>query len=393
MVTAEAFRTDAMPQFHPPPETIHGSGSITELRPVLERQDWQDPLLVTDAGVRDAGVADEVAAELPGTVDCFDAITPNPTRATVREISDVASQVDVVVAVGGGSVMDAAKTATALPAFEAPSEGVDAAFERLLEWPVAEPAPEPGAAVPLVLLPTTAGTGSETGHWAVISDHDRSEKLSVGHPTVGGELAVLDPELTTSLPPYVTAASGFDVIAHAVEAMVATGDSFLTRPFALAAYRMATQQLPVAVTDGDDLQARGDLLTASYLAGVAMNNAGLGAVHAISHAIGGIYDTPHGHTNAFLLPAVVRANAAHSRRAFGTYAAVTKETDAPGDVLARQLQTLREMVGLDAELPGLPESPDWDRVADRAVPNVNMETNPVALSDETVIEICRDTFE
>lgn len=382
-----------MPQYHPPPETIHGIGSITGLGAVVDSYDWEDPLLVTDLGVRDAGVADRVASELPSTVDIFDDITPNPSRETVWELAGVASRADVVVAVGGGSVMDAAKAATALPAFEDVSERPAAAFERLLEWPVDEPAPEPEAGIPLVLVPTTAGTGSETGYWAVISDHDRSEKLSVGHPTVGAEFAVLDPELTTSLPPAMTATSGFDVLAHAVEAMVATGDSFLTRPYARAAYRIAVDRLPVAVADGADLKARGDMLTASYLAGVAMNNAGLGAVHAISHAIGGCYDTPHGHTNALLLPAVVRTNAARSRTAFATYVELTTETEDPGDVFARQIRTLRETVGLDADLPGLPEDPDWDRVAERAVQNINMETNPVSLSADTVIEICRDTFE
>lgn len=383
-----------MQQFHPPPETIHGPDSVTELDSIVEDRGWQRPLLVTDEGVRDAGVADRVAAELPGDPEIFDDVTPNPTLETVRQVETVASQADVVIAVGGGSVMDAAKAATALPAFEvdddASSDGTP--FDRLLDWPVAERAPNPSAAIPLVLVPTTAGTGSETGHWAVISDHDRAEKRSVGHPAVGGDLVVLDPALTTSLPPYVTAASGFDVIAHSVEAMVATGDSPLTRPYARAGYRLAVERLPVAVRDGEDIEARADLLQASYLAGLAMNNAGLGAVHAISHAIGGHHDTPHGHTNALLLPEVIRRNAADSRAAFATYADLTGDFEAPGETLAAQLDTLRESVGLGTDLPGLPADPDWEAIADLAVANINMETNPVELSREAVIEVSRGVF-
>jgi alcohol dehydrogenase class IV len=428
-----------MARFHPPPETVHGIDAVTELPAALAGRDWEDYLVVTDEGVLEAGLVDRLRPNLPGHVAIFESVEPNPRRRTVTAVETAAKAVDAVVALGGGSVMDATKAATALPAFEeATGEGetagdetagdetagdemadkemagnelgddetaaaddemaedetaaADSAFERLLEWPVDRPAPRPEDAIPLILVPTTAGTGSETGHWAVISDHEREEKLSVGHPTVGGELVVLDPTLTTSLPPYVTAASGFDVIVHAVEALVASGASRLTRPYARRGFELAVDRLPTATTEGT-LDAREDMLAASYLAGLAMNNAGLGAVHAISHAIGGLYDTPHGHTNALLAPPVVRRNAAESRDGFAVYADLTGTTDAPGERLAHDLATLRETVGLDADLPGLPAEPDWDRVAERAVANINMETNPVQFSRETVEAICEDVFE
>lgn len=379
-----------MQQFHPPPETVSGTDVVAALPDMLTERGYEDVVFVTDEGVNEAGVLDQVRSYFTGG-DVFDTVEPNPSIETVRGVARATEQADAAIAVGGGSVMDAAKAATALPAFA--GAGNESPFARLLEWPVDQTAPDPDAAIPLVLVPTTAGTGSETGHWAVISDHDQHEKLSVGHPTVGGELVVLDPALTTSLPPYVTAASGFDVIVHAVEALVASGDTQLTRPYARAGFDLAVDRLSTAVEEGSDLAVRRDMLSASYLAGLAMNNAGLGAVHAISHAIGGHYDTPHGHTNALLVPEVVRRNASASRSVFATYAELTGDVETPGETLALGLDTLRDTVGLETDLPGLPSDPDWDSIAGLAVENINMQTNPADLSHETVIDICRSVFD
>lgn len=380
-----------MAWFHPPPPTVWGPGSVTELGTALDRRGHRSALLVSDSGVVDAGIVGEVSAVLPMDPGTFDQVEPNPSRATVDDIADAYAGEDVVIAVGGGSVMDAAKAATALPAVEAP--GPRHPLDALRHASVHDPVPDPGAKVPLVMVPTTAGTGSETGHWAVISDHDRAEKLSVGHQVMAADLVVLDPELTATLPPALTASSGFDVIAHALEALVSEGRTPLTQPAATAAYRGAVTELPTAVDDGGAIDARTTMLAASYLAGMAMNNAGLGAVHGISHAIGGLYDTPHGHTNALLLPPVVRRNAAGSEAARAQYAGLLEDHGEPGGTLADELAGLRRAVGLDEDLPGLPPAPDWDRVAERAVANVNIETNPVAFSEADVIEICRATFD
>lgn len=362
---------------------------MVELPSILEQRDHGSVLVVTDRGVVEAGLVDAVTNGLSVPVRTFDGVEPNPSRSTVDRLDDAYDGEDVVIAVGGGSVMDAAKAATALGTVRETADGHP--LDTLLDWPADEPVPEPAAKVPLVLVPTTAGTGSETGHWAVISDPDRGEKLSVGHRCMAADVAVLDSELTTSLPPYLTASSGFDVIAHALEALVATGRTPLTQPAATAAARAAIETLPRAVETGDDLDARTTMLAASYLAGVAMNNAGLGAVHGISHAIGGLYDTPHGHTNARLLPPVVRRNAARSEAADAAYARLTADADS-GRELAERLSTRLADVGLDRDLPGLPSDPDWDRVAERAVGNVNMATNPVEFDVAAVVELCRDTF-
>lgn len=374
----------------PPPPTAWGKGAIAELGPYLERRGRNTALIVSDQGVVEAGLVGEVTEHLSGDTRTFDTIEPNPSREMVDEVLEAYRGEDVVIGIGGGSVMDAAKAATAIPMVE--PEADQHPLDALLNWPVEEPLPEPETEIPLVLVPTTAGTGSETGPWAVISDHERGEKLSVGHRSMAAEAVILDPALTTTLPPGLTASSGFDVIAHAVEAYVATGRTRISRPAAEAGYRGAVNTLPNAVEHGDSLESRRAMLAASYLAGVAMNNAGLGAVHGISHAIGGLYDTPHGHTNALLLPRVIRRNAARSEKARAGYADLVDGRPEPGAVLAERLSTLRADIGLDSDLPGLPSDPDWQLVAERAIANVNTETNPAELDEADVIEICNATF-
>ena len=379
-----------MQSFYPPPGTQHGQSSLEQLPAIVDRLganvDARDVVIVTDEGVREAGVVTMVVDHLPGTPRIYDGVTPNPGIDAVEAAAEATADADAVVAVGGGSVVDTAKAACALPAFRD-------SFAVLRTASADDRPPRPGATVPLVALPTTAGTGTETGHWAVISDHDVDEKVSVGHPVLRSDADVLDPELTRSLPPYVTAATGFDVVTHAVESLTAANASALTRPYSQHAFDLADRKLLRAVEDGENLDARERMLEASYLAGLAMNNAGLGAVHGISHAIGGLYDTPHGHTNAVLLPHVVRANARRSTDAATAYAALVDGHGDPGELLATRLAELRERSGLDRELPGTPDEWDWQAVAERAVGNVNTETNPVAFSRSEIVDLCERAFD
>ncbi|MCT9095583.1 iron-containing alcohol dehydrogenase family protein [Haloarchaeobius sp. HME9146] len=372
-----------MHEFSPPPKTYSGRGSVDTLSAVGDRRSVERPVVVTDEGVAAAGIAATVADTLPGDPPVVDAVTPNPAFETVEHIAEALAEyeADLVVGVGGGSVMDAAKAACALPAF-----GDD-----LTELRAADPTqPRSREGRPLVLVPTTAGTGTETGHWAVLSDHEADEKVSVGHPVLRADATVLDPALTDDCPSYVTASSGFDVLTHAVESLVATGASPLTTPYSRRAFALAERALPRAVR-GDDPAARDDMLHASYLAGLAMNNAGLGAVHGLSHAIGGVYDTPHGHTNAKLLPAVVRRSARDpaARSAFATLAPEARE---PGAALASHLEALRSQVGLDDPLPNAPERWEWDAVVERAAGNVNTETSPVSFSKEELRDVCLENL-
>ncbi|WIV66401.1 iron-containing alcohol dehydrogenase family protein [Natrialbaceae archaeon AArc-T1-2] len=372
-----------MQEFVPPPRTYAGPGSRSALSRVVDDGNVH---VVTDEGVVDAGVLEAVLDHLPAEPTVHATVSENPDRETVAALAARVGDADLVVGVGGGSPMDATKAACTLPAFHA-----DVASDLAItaETPLAHP----DRAVPFVLVPTTAGTGTETGYWAVISDHDRSEKVSVGHPAMLAEAAVLDPELTTSLPPTLTAGTGFDVITHAVESLVADGATALTIPYSRQAYALAASSLRTATTDGENLETRERLLEASYLAGVAMNNAGLGAVHAISHAISGRYDLPHGHTNARLLPAVVRHNGERSPQARERYATLVETTEPAHEAVAARLTRLRRDVGLDEDPPGTPDAWALEAVADSAIENVNMDTNPASYTESDVVDSCRRAFD
>jgi alcohol dehydrogenase class IV len=369
-----------MQRFTPPPETYYEPPESSPLSVVEAVQDDASVAVVTDQGVRDAGlVATVTAGREVATV--YDDVESNPSLGTAAAAADAIAGADVAVAVGGGSVMDTAKAACARPAFDS--------IEAIRAGDADATPPTPEAATPVVCVPTTAGTGTETGHWAVLSDHEAGEKVSVGHPVLKPAAAILDPRLTASLPPALTAMTGFDVITHAVEAFVSTDASPLTDPYAVAAFETALEALPGAI-EGDE-QARDAMLTASYTAGLAMNNAGLGAVHAISHAVGGRYDTPHGLTNAALLPAVVEANRRDSDRARRRYEALLDGTDLPSGALAAHLENLLERSPLDPSTLPRVTDPDDDLVA-WALDNVNMTTNPATLDAADVRRVCRVAF-
>lgn len=374
-----------MNTFVPPPRTVFGPESRSQVADVVG--DAKNVHVITDKGVLEAGCIDRVAYHLNVEPTVHADVSPNPDRETVLGLADSLANADLAIGIGGGSVMDATKAACSIPAF--PQRAV-ADLEITPETPVEDP----GARVPFVLVPTTAGTGTETGHWAVVSDHDHEEKCSLGHPSMLAKAAVLDPELTTSLPPYLTAITGIDALTHAIESLTAEGASELTIPYSRHAYALVTDVLVTAATEGDDetLAVRERLLSASYLAGVAMNNAGLGAVHAISHAIGGRYDLPHGHVNAALLPTVVRHNGEQSPHARDRYASLVGTARPPHVALADRIEQLLGSLDMEGTPPGFPAELEYDDVAASAVQNINMHTDPVDYTTADVVEVCRRAF-
>lgn len=367
-------------EFVPPPRTITGPGARRTLSDLVDEN--AEIHVVTDEGVRDAGIVDAVIDHLPTEPVVHANITANPSRSTVDALVEDLVSANLVLGIGGGSPMDATKAGCVLPAV---TDRFDLSPESKLE--------EPDGTIPFILVPTTAGTGTETGYWAVITDHDRQEKLSLGHPAMMAEATIIDPELTTTLPPGVTAATGFDVITHAIESAVARGRTNMTLPYSTHAYELAIGSLKDAINNGENVTVRMRMLEASYLAGVAMNNAGLGMVHAISHAVGGVYDLPHGHLNALFLPAVIRRNGERSMTVSDRYG--TMSSDERGDYreLANRVAELRRQVGLDGLPDDAPETWAWDEIAKRAITNVNAETNPVTYDAAEVVDLCRQVLD
>jgi acetaldehyde dehydrogenase/alcohol dehydrogenase len=266
-------------------------------------------VVVTDADGERRGLVDEIRGHLgTANVRVFAEVTPEPDEAVVRRGVDmlIRAQPDLVVAAGGGSVMDAAKVMRLL--YEHPDADLVAlslpfldARKRVADFP------QDPHTVRLVAIPTTAGTGSEVSPAAVVTIGKR--KVTLVDYTLTPEVAIVDPMLTLSMPPSVTADTGIDALTHALEAAVSIFASPYTDAFCTQAVRLILDALPAAVADGHDLEARTDMLNAATLAGLAFSNAFVGLNHALAHAVGAAFGIPHGRANAIFLPRVLRYNA------------------------------------------------------------------------------------
>ena len=279
-----------------------GAGVVAELPSVVGELGAASVFVVTDSGVVGSGVAGRVmdllmAADL--RVELFDGVEPNPRTASIevgtealREfLLDGAST--VVVGLGGGSAMDSAKVI----ALHAPNQ------RAVMSLGYHDETVPPG--VPVIAIPTTAGTGAETNTYGVITDESVGRKGYVGHESVLPRIAILDPELTLGLPPGPTAATGVDAMTHSLESLLSRNPNLFAEAVALGVIRTVAEWLPRAVEDGSDLEARSRMLLAAHYAGVGQQSGtGVGAVHAIGHAIGARGRLPHGTALATVMPEV-----------------------------------------------------------------------------------------
>jgi len=340
-------------------------------------------LLVTDKGVREAGVIDGVLASLEAAglgVVVFDDIAANPRDASVGAGADLArsEQCDIFVAVGGGSPIDAAKAMTAVHAHGGTVQDYESDPDCWFKVP--------GPVTPLIALPTTAGTGSEVTFWAVITDTERSYKMGVGDPQIAPKLALVDPSLTVGLPPAVTAATGMDALTHAVEGYTAVCASPLSDALALAAVRLIAGSLRQAFANGGNINARSDMLLASLLAGVAFSNSDVAGVHAMAEVIGGVYDTPHGVANAIYLPIVMDYNVIAAPERFAEIAREMGERIDGLPTMTAARKSVDAVRSLSADL-GIPTArevgvrdEDLQMLAERAQRNLGTPDNPRVMS-------------
>ena len=290
--------------YQSPTRLVQSLGAIQELGNEASQLGMRRPLLVTDAGVKAAGLL-EVALEVLRKSDVepvvFDKVRANPPVALVDEgAGEYRSQgCDGLVAIGGGSSMDTAKGIGVVAAHDDGSI-VD------YEWggrPIATRIP------PMIAVPTTAGTGSEVTLWAVITDPKRKIKFNVGGtPNIASWVAVIDPELTVKLPPAVTAGTGMDALAHAVECYTMSYHQPFTDAVALLAMEYVAKYLRVAYSQASNLEARYHMSAAAMLAGLAYGTDSAGAAHAMSQTAGGVHDAPHGELTARLLGPVMEYN-------------------------------------------------------------------------------------
>jgi len=266
---------------------------------VVESGGIRSVRLVTDPFLRQSGCTARLEHLLKASgVDCavYDRTNANPTVQNVEEAFSMynAHRCECIIAFGGGSSMDCAKAVGARVAF--PHKSLDQMKGLLRVW---KKLPT------LIAIPTTAGTGSEVTVTAVITDSEKKHKYTMNNFTMIPRFAVLDPEVTVTLPPHLTATTGMDALTHAVEAYIGRSTSKETRALALEAVRLIFQNIEKAWENGEDREARKNMLLASYKAGIAFSKSYVGYIHAVAHSLGGQYNTPHGLANAVLMPIVL----------------------------------------------------------------------------------------
>jgi alcohol dehydrogenase class IV len=327
---------------------LAGLGSIARLaeraRPLLGGR----VLVVTDRGLRAAGIADPVISALGRSgiaTAVFDAVEADPTEATALAAANAARAhgANGILGLGGGSPMDVAKVAALLA-----GSGEDLAAAYGL-------GNARGPRLPLALVPTTAGTGSEVTPIAILTTGE-AEKQGVVSPLLLPDLAVLDADLTLGLPPHVTAATGIDAMVHAIEAYASVNpnNNPLSRSLAMEALRLLGANIRTAVLNGTDRPARSAMLLGSMLAGQAFANSPVAAVHALAYPIGSHYHVPHGLSNALVLPHVLRFNLEAAAPAYAEIAPCAFPDLAPLATSARAEAFIVHLAALSAEL-GLPQ--------------------------------------
>ena len=357
------------------------AGALALLPAECERIGIRRPLVVTDAGVRAAGVLDEALNAFDIKPPVFDRTPANPTEAAVRLAVQVAREFDCdgIIAIGGGSSMDLAKGVAIAATHAGPLT-----HYATIEGGAGRISPQ---VLPLIAVPTTAGTGSEVARGAIIIVDD-GRKLGFHNWELLPKAAICDPTLTLKLPPGLTAATGMDAIAHCIETFLAPAFNPPADGIALEGLRRGWQSIERATRDGQDRDARMDMMCASVHGALAFQK-GLGAVHSLSHALGGLNPRlHHGTLNAVFLPAVIRFNAeadsVRRDRRIERLAQAMNLAGSDADAVADAIATLNARLGLPSGLAAMDVGPELDdRIIERALADHCHKTNPrIATAEE-----------
>lgn len=374
------------------PDVVFGVGALAELGRCVHRLGGRRPFVVTDPGLVEAGWAAAASKVLRSNGLSplqWTGVTPNPKDHEIEAAFEqyVAAGGDVIVAVGGGSCIDAAKGVAIL------SGNGGTILDYVGVDRVLQPIP------PLVMVPSTSGTGADVSQFAVVTDTWHRTKLTIISRTLVPEISVIDPELLTTMPDWLNAATGLDALTHAIEAFVSRAHNRLTDQLALHAAHLVSTHLPEAAFHPDELDARVGMAQGALEAGMAFSNAILGATHAMSHQVGGLLDVPHGIVNAVLLPHVIRFNseACPDRYAALASAAGVGETDQPAIdrayLLAERVRQLADSVGVPAGLKELGVSDELiPRLARTTLDDACLDTNPRAIRQVDIESLFRQAM-
>jgi len=392
--------------FYSTERIVFGNGSIGQLDSILQRLKARNILLVTDPGIKNAGIVDRISSLLEQAnyeTVIYDQVVPEPPVDSAMDCYKFAKSqmdIDAVIGLGGGSSIDMAKIVALLVAHGGHPLDYYGGENQV-----------PGPIAPLVAIPTTAGTGSEVTSVAVLTDVENNLKVGISDNYLRPTVALLDPQLTVGLPAYVTACSGIDALSHAVEAYTAKPSSYIqaegnilfqgsipiSDALAYRAIELIAKNLPLAVQQGSNLEARSNMLLGSLLAGMSFSNAGTAAAHALAYPIGGLVKSPHGEVTGLLLPYVMEYNTAVETekmvkisRAFGVNTDGLSDKEAALAASKAVLKLLRE-IGLPTRLTeigikdeDIPEIAEKTLLIDRLIRN-----NPRVPTQRNLEELLR----
>lgn len=362
-----------------------GVGKISCISDEIIKLGGKKPLIITDPGLIKSGVISQITKNLGEfEYSIYDKISPNPRDTEIDEGGLFArkNNSDCCISVGGGSAMDSAKGIAVM----ATHSGNIRDYENDDNVP--------GDPLPIISVPTTAGTGSEVTFSSVITNLNEKVKFYFRTVKVAAKVAICDPEMTVSMPPQLTASTGMDALTHAIEGLTSMHAEPIANAFALYSIKLISRYIKKAVNNGKDIEARTAMLMGSLLGGLSFSHSSVASVHALAESLGGMYDMPHGVCNSMALPTIMSWNKKACLSKYSEVAnamGITFNSDEDG--ANKAIEAVRQL-SIDVKIPNfssynIPHS-DFDLIAQKSFENGCNKSNPVILSKKDFLAILNE---
>ncbi len=364
-----------------------GLNRIKHIQKACDDLNIKNPLIVTDPGILQTDIINKINNSLNQSADIFSNVQSNPTGQNVEEGVKQFNQNghDGVIAVGGGSGMDTGKGIAFMSKQERPLWD----FEDIGDWWTRA---KSEVIFPIIAVPTTAGTGSETGRASVFTNEATKEKKIIFHPKMLPSIVILDPDLTVPLPPSLTAFTGMDALAHCLEAYSSNNFHPLSQGIALEGIKMIKDNLISAFKNGQDLKARANMLATSSMGSIAFQK-GLGAIHSLSHPVGAIYNTHHGLTNAVFMPYVLIKNKEVIKDKIINLCRYLNLNNESFNTFIEWILEMRKELNIPHTLKELiKEDNFFEKMSEMALADPSTSTNPLRLNKDDFLKLYQDSF-